>query len=399
MPRTMPACLLSLVLLLPLAHGLDAPAVADARPDLQRHLVAFRDDPGLLAGDAYHGHRVIAVDADLRIALVETLEPALLHATAALDANVRYVERDNPRAAVLHHVPNDPGYMDAGHYGTRIIGAEIAWDKTLGTTAVKVAMLDTGLQKSHEDVAGPRLLQGWDFVNHDNDPNDEGSYCAYHGTHVTGVAGATIDNAKGVAGMSQHAILPVKIFRPAFGDCVSTTMQLVNGLKYAADQGAHFTSNSWGGPSSSSAVNDALLYSFARGVIHVAAAGNNGPCTNCVSQPWKDRGDVSIVVSATDMLDAFAAFSSQGPQVDVAAPGVRIIGLDGTVANGYKHLTGTSVSAAHVTGTAALIKTLNPAFGFSQIESRLTGTALDLGAPGKDDMYGYGRIRANLAVY
>ncbi|HEX2022790.1 MAG TPA: S8 family serine peptidase [Candidatus Thermoplasmatota archaeon] len=365
----------------------------------QRYIVGFHEAPTYRVGDEYEGNPIVAVDGDLRFVVVETNDPATLEVRARLDDRVRYLEWDNPQAAFLDHVPNDARYGDAGHWGSKKIGAQTAWDRTLGSTAIKVATIDSGLKKTHEDIAGARVLQGYDFVNNDNDPNDQGSACSYHGSHTAGTAGATINNAKGIAGISQHAILPVKVFYPYLIYCTSSTTALVNGLKYAGDQGAHVSSNSWGSSASSTALNDAVQYAHGKGTIHVAAAGNSGSCTNCVSYPWKDKGSVVIVVSATTSSDGFASFSSQGPQVDVAAPGVGILSVDGAGTTGYRLMDGTSMAAPHVSGTAALIKALNPSFTFAQVEGRITGTAVDLGTAGKDDRFGYGRLNAAAAVY
>ncbi|MGQ0536953.1 MAG: S8 family serine peptidase, partial [Methanobacteriota archaeon] len=322
----------------------------------------------------------------------------LLTVRARLDERVRYVEWDDPHYAVLSLVPNDARYNDAGHYGSKKIGGEAAWDVTTGSTAVKVGMLDSGLYKAHEEWAGQtRVLQGYDFQNNDNDPNDE-SGCSWHGSHTTGTAGATINNAKGIAGMSQHTILPVKAFYTTFLGCSAGTTPLVNAIKYIGDQGSHVSSNSWGSSASSTVLNDAVQYSHDRGVIHVAAAGNSGPCTNCVSYPWKDKSSVTIVVAATDSADAKASFSSQGPEVDVAAPGVSILSLCGSSTTCYQSISGTSMATPHVAGTAALLKARNGGATFTNVNSCLTTTALDLGAAGKDDQFGYGRIRADQAL-
>lgn len=116
------------------------------------------------------------------------------------------------------------------------------------------------------------------------------------------------------------------------------------------------------------------------------------------SHPWKDKPSVTIVVSATDSNDAFASFSSPGTQVDVAAPGVNILSVDGTGTTGYKTLSGTSMSTPHVAGTVALYKALHPTARFSTVESALCSTAKDLGTVGKDDKFGCGRVQADLFV-
>jgi subtilisin family serine protease len=117
-----------------------------------------------------------------------------------------------------------------------------------------------------------------------------------------------------------------------------------------------------------------------------------------VGQPWKANPSKVIVVSCTTSTDAFCSFSSEGPEVDVAAPGQDIISSCGSGTTSYCTYDGTSMSAPHVAGTLALVKALNPSFGYAELDQRITETALDLGASGKDDKFGHGRIRANLAV-
>jgi subtilisin family serine protease len=361
------------------------------------YIVGFFEPPGLAVGETYHGDRIVAVDNDLNFVVVITRDATRLQANAAQYSNVRYVEFDDPAYASLYFVPNDTHYTHSAHYGTKIIGAETAWDRTLGSTSIKVAVVDTGINRNHEDFVGGRVLQGRDTIHNDNDPEDQGGQCAYHGSHTAGTIGATINNAKGIAGLAQVSILPVKIFKQGGpGGCSTTTTAIVSGLKYAGDQGAHVSSNSWGGGGSSTAINDAIKYAHDRGTIHVAAAGNSGSCTNCVGQPWKDMGHISIVVSCSNASDGWCSFSSQGPQVDLIAPGSGVASVDGSSTTGYKTMSGTSMSAPHVSGTVALVKTLNPSMSFTNVENRLKSTADDIGMI--SDRQGAGRVDAGEAV-
>lgn len=361
--------------------------------DFDRWIVGFHATPTVNVGDLLYGAPVVAVDSELNYAVVKTLNPAAVQAAAIADPAVRYVEWDNPLYATVTFTPNDPLWSNAGHWGAKKIGATTAWDRTRGTTSIKVGMLDTGLLKAHQDIQ--RELQGYDFYNGDTDPN-EISACGYHGTHTSGTAGATINNGVGIAGMSQHSILPVR----AFGGtgCGGSLTALANGLRYMRDQGAHISSNSWGSSASSSTLNSAIDYAHGGGVIHIGAAGNSGPCSNCVSYPWRDRASTVIVVSSTTSSDGLSSFSSTGPQVDVAAPGSSIISTCGPNTNSYCTYSGTSMATPHVAGTAALIKALHPTWGFTSVDSQLKNTALDLGAAGFDNSFGYGRIRASNAV-
>ncbi len=361
----------------------------------QNYIVGFYKDPFLKEGQTYNGERILAVDHDLLYILVEVTNVPLFMVQVTLDDRVRYTEWDNPAYASLNLVPNDSLYNNAGHWGSKKIGAEAAWSRTTGSTSVKVAMIDSGLNKAHEEFAGQtRVLQGWDFHNGDNNPNDE-SACSYHGTHTTGTAGATINNAKGIAGMSQHTILPIKGLGGV--GCSGGITNLANALKYAGDQGAHISSNSWGGGGASTTLNDAIQYAHDRGVIHIAAAGNSGPCTNCVSQPWISKASIVTIVASTTETDGQSSFSSEGSQVDVSAPGSNILSsTSGTTT--YGTLSGTSMATPHVAGTAALLKAQNPTWTFSDVDSRLKNTAVDLGPAGWDTDFGYGRINADAAT-
>ena len=361
-----------------------------------RYIVAFAKDPFLKEGESYMGAPIVAVDHDLVYIIVVPDDVMLFEARVMLDDNVRYLQWDDPHYASVGFVPNDSRYGDSGHWGSKKIGAETAWDRTRGSTSVKVGMIDSGLNKAHEDITGPRVLQGYDFHNGDTNPNDE-SGCSYHGTHTTGTAGATINNAKGIAGMSQHTILPIKALGSSAFGCTGSTSGLANALKYAGDQGAHISSNSWGGGGVDPLLNDAIQYSHDRGVIHIAAAGNSGPCTNCVSQPWKSKASIVTIVASTTSSDAQSSFSSEGAEIDVAAPGSSILSTTSGTA-GYGSLSGTSMATPHVAGTAALLKALNPSWTFSQVDSQLKNTAVDLGPAGHDHDFGYGRISAAAAT-
>ena len=379
-----------------LAPASALPDAGDVTGTRERYIVAFYEMPDLEPGDSYLGAPVLGVNRAISFAVVEPSNYPVFEARARLDDNVRYVEWDNPVAGVLSYVPNDARYNQAGHYGSKIIGAETAWDRTLGTTAVKVGIIDSGLLKTHEEFAGSgRVLQGHDYYRGDTDPNDE---CG-HGTHVAGTIGATINNAKGIAGMAQVQLLPVKAFVPdLLGQCSGSTSAIANALTYMGDQGVHVSSNSWSGSGSTPTFNTAIDYSFGKGVVFVAAAGNSGSCTNCVGYPWREKGDKVIVVSSTTSSDTFSSFSSEGPQVDVSAPGSSILSSYTGSNTAYSTLSGTSMATPHVTGTAALLKTLHPSWGYSDIDSRLKTTAKDLGPSGFDNRFGYGRINAAAAT-
>lgn len=372
-----------------------APAFGLPTEEKSRWIVGFHEMPELGNGDSYEGAEVVSVTPVLRFATVEVSDVASFRARTMLDENVRYVESD-VSDHVLHFTPNDFYWNHASNWGVKKIGAEAAWDRTLGSTAVKDGHVDSGLFRAHEDFTpASRFLAGRDFYQGDLDPQDE-SGCSWHGSHTSGTVGATIDNAKGFPGLAQATILPVKIFGGASCFAASVT-NLANALRYVGDQGAHVSSNSWGGGSFSTAIDDAIAYSTNLGTIFVASAGNSA-CSNCIGNPWVSQESVVLIVTATDSNDAGASFNSKGPQVDVSAPGVDIGSAGGPNANSYYIMSGTSMAAPHVTGLVALIKTLNPTWTRAQVTDKITSTAVDLGAAGKDDTFGWGRINADAAT-
>ncbi len=352
-------------------------------------IVGFHEMPADRA--RYQGGQVTDVDEDLSFFVVETHNPAAFERRVKQDQRAQYLEADH-RDWHLTLTPNDALYGDAGHYGTKITNTGSAWDVTLGSTSVIVAMIDSGINRNHEDFDASRILQGYDYVNGDNDPEDTGKACAYHGSHTAGTAGATTNNGIGIAGMSQHTILPQKIFHgesgnPFWGCVAATTSQIAKAMKDAADQGAHVSSNSWGGGGSTT-INDAIDYAHSKGTIHVAAAGNDGRCEDCVNEPWKSRPDKTIIVACTDASDLSCSFSSQGPEVDLAAPGASILSVDG--GGGYQYMSGTSMSTPHVSGAAALYLAENPGASFATVEGALKSSADKLSIP--DHRQGAGRL-------
>lgn len=385
------------------ALALLAPAATalDLKTDdvTSKWLVGFHSTPTQNVGDLYFGEKIVAVDTDLDFIVIETVNPDGVRVKTLADPNARYLEPDASDHS-LQLTPNDPLWTNSAHYGMKKIRADVAWDKTLGASSAKIGMVDSGIKATHEDFAG-RIVAQFDFYNNDATADDS-NYCANHGSHTAGTAGAATNNGKGVAGAAQGGLVIAKIFQgknPGPTGCSTTNTAIVNALKYVADQGAVVSSNSWGGGSANTAISDAISYALGKGTTVVGAAGNSGSCTNCVGEPWKGNGGKAgvIVVSCTDANDAFCSFSSQGPQVDVAAPGNSVLSVDGKGTNTYKTLSGTSMSTPHVSGTVALVKSLNGAFTPGDVETRIKSTAVNLGMI--SDRQGAGRLDAGAAVY
>jgi serine protease len=257
------------------------------------------------------------------------------------------------------------------------------WQRSTGA-GVTVAVIDTGVEASHPDLAG-HVLPGKDYVagteGVSSDPNG-------HGTHVSGTIAAVTGNGVGVAGIAPDTkILPVRVLGANGSGVMSDT---ASGIIWAADHGANVINMSLGSSGQLGAVTNAIAYARSKGVTVVAAAGNEREKGSPTSYPAADPG--VIAVAATDSADAVATFSNRGSYVDVAAPGVNIASTV-PVANGsYAYYSGTSMAAPHVAAVAALLKAYNPALTPDGIEQALESSAVDLGTAGKDVDFGYGRI-------
>ncbi|MDX1612393.1 MAG: S8 family serine peptidase, partial [Candidatus Thermoplasmatota archaeon] len=360
----------------------------------KNYIVGFHEaiPRGIEVGSTYKGGEVIKTNPALDWIVVQTDNPVQFQVESKMDDRVRYVEWDNPHYASTQLTPNDEHWNHADNWGPKRINADIAWDTTTGSTAVKVGVIDSGLRKTHEEFSGSgRVLQGHDFHNGDSDPNDD---CG-HGTHVAGTIGATLNNGLGIAGMAQATILPIKGLGQGWLGCTGSTSALADSLQYAADQGAQLSSNSWGGGSSTT-LNDAIQYAYNAGTTQIAAAGNDGPCSNCVGEPWASNPAEVIIVASSTSSDAQSSFSNEGPEIDVIAPGSSILSAYNGNDGDYATLSGTSMATPHVTGVAALMLAVDGSLTYSDIDSTLKSTAEDLGL--SSDAQGDGLVRADSAV-
>jgi subtilisin family serine protease len=312
------------------------------------------------------------------------------------DPNVLYAEPDYI-ARAQPTIPNDPYY--GSQWGLPQIGAPLAWDMTTGSSAVIIAIVDTGIYLEHEDFnfncAGKLTAARWNFVAGNAYPDDDNG----HGTHVAGIAAACGNNGIGVAGVAWGArLMPVKVLDSGGNGYYS---DVAAGITYAVNNGAKVVNLSLGGLSDDYTLASAVQYAHDHGVLVVAAAGNcaqDGYQCSYLYNPimYPAAYPAVLAVAATDSGDNWASFSEYQPYVGVAAPGVSIYStLRG---GGYGPMTGTSMATPHVSGLAALLWSLAPALTVDQVESIIESTADDLGAPGKDDYFGYGRINAGRAL-
>lgn len=326
----------------------------------------------------------------LEVADVDPSGEAALIAALSLDPRVEHAEPMTLYRAAF--VPDNPLYERQWHL--RRVGAEGAWDYSCGQ-GVTVAVIDTGVAcfdkgpfSRGTDLEGTRCEGGWNFVDDSPEATDDNG----HGTHVAGTIAQTTNNGMGAAGLAFCAtLMPVKVLtRQGFG----TVANIAEGVRWAADEGAQVINLSLGGPIRSRILKDAVDHALSRGVVVVAAAGNSG---RAVGYPAAYPG--VIAVSATDESDRIASFSSRGPEVAVAAPGVRV--TQQTVCNGgrdrceiFGTFNGTSMAAPHVAGVAAMVEALGTTSG-PAVRDALTGTARP---EGDETLYGAGILDARAAV-
>jgi subtilisin family serine protease len=298
--------------------------------------------------------------------------------------NFQYVEPDW-RVFPIVTTPNDPLYPQQWHLPK--IRANFAWDHFTGNNSVTVALCDTGVRLDHEDLA-PLLVPGYNSAS--GVPQASGGQVNDingHGTHTAGTAAAMGNNALGVSGVGwSFRIMPIRVTNSTGGSASITS--LTNGARWAADNGARVISTSYSGVSSSSVQTTGNYIKTQRNGIYLWAAGNSN--TNLSTF---DHLDVTIV-GATDQNDAKASFSSYGRAVDVFAPGVSIVATYYSASNSYASMSGTSMATPCAAGVAALIMATNPSLTGAQVETVLYRTCFDLGVPGEDEYWGWGRVDA-----
>ena len=300
------------------------------------------------------------------------------------------------------------------------IDAPEAWNTIKEANNVVVAVIDTGVDYRHPDLAANMWVNtgeipgngidddgngyiddvyGYDFANNDGDPMDDNS----HGTHVAGTIGAVGNNSLGVVGVAWRTKIMALKFIGADG--YGLTSDAINAILYAADMGAKVSNNSWGGLAwdrggvlYSKPLQDAIQTAADAGMLFVAAAGNDGAFTdeNSTAIPAGLPVPNIISVAATDHNDELAWFSNHGAvEVDIAAPGVNILS---TVPNsGYDSYQGTSMAAPHVTGAAALLFAQTPGITYHEVKAILMNKA-DIVAGTANKVSSGGRLNLNKAV-
>ena len=370
--------------------------------DKERYIVRFKHGAGstvsaksLSSASSFRVERELPLDNSVVLKLSPEQRAAL-----AFDPSVESIEVDQKIKAFF--TPNDPSFSSQGALnGTYGISAPAAWDITGGSTTKLVAVLDSGVDLTHEDLQGsiwsnPGEIasngvdddgngyiddaQGYDFGSDegDSDPTDENG----HGTHVSGIIAAAGNNGIGVIGVAWNTrIVPVKCLDSAGDGYLS---YLVNALDYVArlkEQGYPIAvvNMSLGTEKASAALTRAVQRVAAQGILLVAAAGNGYGENNdeIPSYPANTDSNNVISVAASNSSGTLASFSNYGPTtVDLAAPGANILSTVPLDLKGvsYDQIDGTSMAAPHVSGVAALVAAANPSASASVIKSILLST-------------------------
>ncbi len=330
--------------------------------------------------------------------------------TCQADPNIDYVEPNYYLYAVetipegepfalkqgSPRVPNDPRFGEQWNMRNSndadIDGPE-AWATQTGSNDVLVAIIDTGIDYNHEDLQEQMWrnpgesgdgkenngvdddnngykddYRGWNFVFNNNDPYDNNQ----HGTHCAGMVGAVGNNGKGIAGVNWRVKMMAIKFLDQNGS--GTTEDAAEAIIYSTKMGAKVLSNSWGGGENSRTLQDAIQYASDRGVLFIAAAGNESSNTDRVANyPSTYQVPNVVAVASSDRNDALSSFSNYGRYtVDLAAPGSSI--LSAQPLNRYQLLSGTSMATPHVAGVAALIWAQYPTLTMHQVLVRLLGS-------------------------
>jgi thermitase len=349
-------------------------------------LVKFKPDVGLPEAAEIHrqlGGQVKETIPDIGVQVVTVPKGQEKAKAKAYSSNARvaYAEPDFVAQAIGN--PDDP-YLGV-QWGLTKIEAPQAWEVTAGSPSINIAIVDTGVDLDHPDLAGKIVSN----VNFSTSGTVDDIY--QHGTHVAGIAAAITNNGIGVAGLGYSCtIMNVKVL----GDTGSGAYSgVASGIIWAADNGAEVINLSLGGSSPSSTVEDAVNYAWSKGVVVVAGAGNSGNTTPFYPAYYAN----CIAVAATDINDAKPYWSNYGDWVDVAAPGASIYST--LKNNSYGHMSGTSMASPHVAGLAALVfTTVSDANGDGklndEVRARIETTCDNIGISG----IGSGRINAYKAV-
>jgi subtilisin family serine protease len=369
------------------ARRRDNPQAAVSYRTIANEIIAEIDDAQ--ADETARSHRLARVESQnfplvgstltlFRINDGRSIET--VRAELAADANVRsvqpnfrYLLQDQKSALV-------PAEGDPAQYALAKLRLPQAHALARGNNII-IAVIDSGIDAGHPELQGA-IAEQFDALG-----SKEGAH-----VHGTGIAGALVAHARLMGSAPLAKILAIRAFGAAQSGAASTSFVILRSLDYAASHGARIVNMSFAGPKDP-LVERGVAAAATKGMVLIAASGNAGP----KSPPLYPAANPNVIaVSATDADDKLFAASNRGAHIAIAAPGVDIFlpAPDGK----YQMTSGTSFSAAYVSGLAALVLERNPALKPEELRTILTKTARDLGAPGRDDLFGAGEADAYAAV-
>lgn len=331
------------------------------------------------------------------------LQRSKIYYTQALTKKIEYIEPDH--IYKLATAPNDTYY--SSQWALNKISAPSAWNTTTGSSTIKIAIVDTGIKGTHEDLfgkvtAGYAYQSGTSYAITANTDSDEQG----HGTAVAGAAAAITNNAKGIAGLNWQAqLMPIKVFSDFGGTFLAFDSDIALGIIYAADHGAKIINLSFGGPDQSTTLENAINYAHnTMGAIVVAASGNDN---SAISYPA--AYDNVIAVGATNQSDSRCSpsdwgagyGSNYGPELDVVAPGNQVYTTEDSDLYNYGQASGTSIAAPYVSGLASLIWATDSTLTNDRITEQIIDNAdkvAKMGSSNFNNEYGYGRINAGASI-
>lgn len=287
--------------------------------------------------------------------------------------------------------PEDPRLGE--QYGLALVKAPQAWEVTPGDRRTLLAIVDSGIDLTHPDLR-LQVAGSYNAVTKSPEVSDRKG----HGTHTAGIALASAGNAEGGAGVAPGCgLLAVQISSQGPGKAGrSSDVLAAEGIVWAVDHGARVVSMSFGFYRRSRILEDALQYALDRDVVLVASAGNNNVRNDPEAAPHLPSTYPGVIeVAAVDRDARKAEFSNFGRTVSLTAPGVEVLS---SVPGGYQTKSGTSMAAPHVAGVAALVRSRFPELDRASVKAHLERTAVDLGEPGTDEIFGYGLVDAAAAV-
>ncbi len=311
---------------------------------------------------------------------------------------VRAVEPNHIAHATATY-PTDPAFGE--QWNLQRVDAPAAWDLTRGSFSLVVALVDSGLDRTHPEFAN-RIMPGYDYVNGDPIPDDESG----HGTHVAGILAAAYGNGIGITGLAPNVkLMPLKVLG---ADGSGNYYNIATAIRLAADSRAQIINLSLGGLAASTILRDAVTYVSNRNALVIAAAGNcaqgGAQCDYRLNPDFYPAAyPEALAVAASDHYDDWARYSGYKSYVALAAPGgLADDPIWSTLPGGYGFEHGTSMAAPLVSAAAALAWTFLPAASPTEIGAILKQTADKVGSAayvgGRNDYFGFGQLNAGRAV-